>query len=134
MDPSLFNNQGGQFYFMKTFCPSSTPAVEFSNPGTCNVKLHSIFSPLLFRSTEKVLSKETVVNSDLLQSKVQKGGSASDVDEDEEMFKYPIKVSKTILLKNTSDSKSDEKPEKKRSLSPHKGNGKKKKFSFKVVD
>lgn len=117
MDPSSFHCQGGQFYFMKNFNPLSTPATEFSNPGTCNVKLHNIFTPLLFRSTEKVVTKETVSSTTLLPSTVQEGGKTS--DSEEEMFKYPIKVSKTLLLqhsipeKKNSESTSGEKAEKK---------------------
>lgn len=137
MDPSLFTNQGGQFYYMKNFYPSSTPASEFSNPGTCNVKLHNILVPHLFRSTEKVVSKETVLATTLLPSTIQKGGSTS--DDVVEMFKYPIKVSKTLLLQanvpdEKSDSKTDQKAEKKRSLPTHKSNSKKKKFSLKIMD
>lgn len=140
MDPSSFHCQGGQFYFMKNFNPLSTPATEFSNPGTCNVKLHNIFTPLLFRSTEKVVTKETVSSTTLLPSTVQEGGKTS--DSEEEMFKYPIKVSKTLLLQHSipedknSESTSGEKAEKKRSLpsSSHKSMGKRKKFNFKVID
>lgn len=138
MDPSLFNNQGGQFYYMKKFHPSSTPKSEFSNPGTCNVKLHTIFTPLLFRSTEKVVAKETVSATTLLPSTIQKGGSTS--DDVVEMFKYPIKVSKTLLLQTNVpkeenlESKTDQKTEKKRSLPTNKSNSKKKKFSLNIMD
>lgn len=126
-----YGSQGGNYFFMKDFRPSSSPSVEFSNPGTCNIKTHNIFVPLVLRNTEKVLSKETSSTST-----IQSGGAMSD----EEIFRFPIKVSRTILssLDKKVDKEENNEVKDKRKRSPTTSKtttvAKKKKFSFHVKD
>lgn len=84
MDPGSYSSNGGSFLFLSHFRPSSTPYIDFSNPGACNIKLHSIYTPISYSGQQKIIPKQT-------SKDVQKGGGSNDHD-----F-LPIKVKRTFL-------------------------------------
>ena len=84
MDPRSYGSNGGSFMLLSHFRPPSTPFIDFSNPGACNIKLHSIFVPITYSGQEKVIPKQT-------SKDIQKGGGSNDHD-----F-LPIKVKRTFL-------------------------------------
>lgn len=98
MDPSLYGSKGGNYFLLKNFCPSATPFRDFSNPGACNVKRHHIYVPISYHNPEKIICKKTPS----VEEKIQKGGGS-----DLEIFKQPIKVSRTLLFQLADSEKQE---------------------------
>jgi hypothetical protein len=96
MDPRYYRDNGGSFFFMRNFRPSATPYIDFSNPGACNVKLHSVYVPMAHCTTQNKICKKTEI--------VQTGGG----DIDPEIFKKPIKVKRTILAQFEAGEETEE--------------------------